>query len=90
MTDKDYDILHKIIIVGDSGVGKSGLVNKFIRNKYSKENVPTIGVEFFFKNLSRNNIITKLQIWNTAGQENTDPSLILITGDRVVLYLYMM
>ncbi|CAD8137036.1 unnamed protein product [Paramecium pentaurelia] len=62
--------LFKIILVGDSKVGKTDILNRFVRGCLAKQSHPTIGVEFATKilTLSENEQI-KLQIWDTAGQE---------------------
>ena len=64
-----FDYLLKYIIVGDSSVGKSNLLMKFIQNKFTEEYLTTIGVEFGTKNIKVNNKIYRIQIWDTAGQE---------------------
>ena len=59
----------KIIIVGNSGVGKSCLLNQFIYHKWSDRSEPTIGVDYISKTISVNDKPVKLNIWDTAGQE---------------------
>ncbi len=66
----------KLIIIGDSGVGKTNIINKYCKNDFSEQTKPTIGVEFYSKNLIINQkdpekakIKICLQIWDTAGQE---------------------
>lgn len=44
--NKDYDVLYKIVLIGDSGVGKSNILSRFTRNEFNLENKSTIGVEF--------------------------------------------
>ena len=63
------DFVFKYIIIGDSGVGKSSIMHRFIYNKTKKETTQTVGVEFASKLLSFNEKEIKLQIWDTAGQE---------------------
>ncbi|KAH0794473.1 ras-related protein RABA2a [Histomonas meleagridis] len=63
------DFLLKIILVGDSGVGKTNLLSQFISNQFSVENKSTIGVEFATKTLNINGNVIKAQVWDTAGQE---------------------
>jgi small GTP-binding protein len=65
----DYDFLFKILILGDSGVGKSCIMLKFTENLFSMNHVPTIGVDFKFKVVKLKGSNVKLQIWDTAGQE---------------------
>ena len=56
-------------IIGDSGVGKTGLVRRFIQNTFNKNTKATVGVEFISNNYRINNKIIKIEIWDTAGQE---------------------
>mmetsp|Transcript_43841 Transcript_43841/g.50433 ORF Transcript_43841/g.50433 Transcript_43841/m.50433 type:complete len:206 (-) Transcript_43841:117-734(-) len=64
-----YDYLFKLIIIGDSGTGKSCLLHNFLENKFKKGSSHTIGVEFGAKVITLHNKTIKLQIWDTAGQE---------------------
>ena len=66
----NYDYLLKYIIIGDSAVGKSNLLLRFAQNDFKSEYQLTIGVEFGAKNIDINNKKYRLQIWDTAGQEN--------------------
>ena len=66
----NYNYLFKYIIVGDSSVGKSNLLMKFAHNKFTDEHQATIGVEFGAKNVEIDNQLYRIQIWDTAGQEN--------------------
>ena len=61
--------LFKIIIVGDSGVGKSSLLLRYSEDSYNNKLISTIGVDFKIKTLQINNKAIKLQVWDTAGQE---------------------
>ena len=66
----DYNILFKIIVIGDSGVGKSAFLKKMIQCEYNESNETTVGVDFFSHyNELENGKIIKTQIWDTAGQE---------------------
>ena len=65
----EYDYLFKILIVGDSGVGKSALLKRFVDDVYSGSFISTIGVDFSCKTIKLNDKKAKLQIWDTAGQE---------------------
>lgn len=65
----NYDYVAKAILVGDSSVGKSNLLSRFIANEFSNENKPTLGVEFGTKILQTREKLVKIQIWDTAGQE---------------------
>lgn len=65
-----YHYLFKFIVIGDTGVGKSCLVLQFIENKTRTTHDVTIGVEFGAKTINVKDKNIKLQIWDTAGQEN--------------------
>ena len=66
----NYDYLLKYIIIGDAAVGKSNLLLRFAQNDFKTDYQLTIGVEFGAKNLEIDNKKYRLQIWDTAGQEN--------------------
>ena len=68
-TEDDYDYLFKLVLIGDSGVGKSNLLSRFTRNEFNLESKTTIGVEFATKNSIIEDKVIKAQIWDTAGQE---------------------
>lgn len=65
----DFDHLFKILVIGDSGVGKSSLISKLCNGKMQDSYVSTIGVDFNVKTMIVDGKIIKLQIWDTAGQE---------------------
>ncbi|KAL8208616.1 hypothetical protein R6Q57_008028 [Mikania cordata] len=67
--DHDYDYLLKIVLIGDSGVGKSNILSRFTRNEFYLESKATIGVEFATRTLQVEGKMIKAQIWDTAGQE---------------------
>ncbi|KAG6480189.1 ras-related protein RABA1f-like [Zingiber officinale] len=67
--DEDYDYLFKVVVIGDSGVGKTNLLSRFSRNEFSTESKSTIGVEFATRTISVDDKLVKAQIWDTAGQE---------------------
>ncbi|PSS02992.1 Ras-related protein [Actinidia chinensis var. chinensis] len=67
--EDDYDYLFKVVLIGDSGVGKSNLLSRFTRNEFSLESKSTIGVEFATRSLTVDGKVIKAQIWDTAGQE---------------------
>lgn len=66
---KDYDHLFKLLIIGDSGVGKSSLLVRFADNMFSGNYITTIGVDFKIRTIDVDGERVKLQIWDTAGQE---------------------
>ncbi|RDX86479.1 Ras-related protein RABA1f [Mucuna pruriens] len=67
--DEDYDYLFKVVLIGDSGVGKSNLLSRFTKNEFSLESKSTIGVEFATRSIKVDDKVIKAQIWDTAGQE---------------------
>ncbi|KAH9742943.1 ras-related protein RABA1a [Citrus sinensis] len=67
--DEEYDYLFKLVLIGDSGVGKSNLLSRFTKNEFNLESKSTIGVEFATRSLRIDNKVVKAQIWDTAGQE---------------------
>lgn len=69
-SNSEFQTAYKIILLGDTAVGKSNLLLRFTRNSFFTDNKPTIGVEFFSKTVQiQNNKLVKAQIWDTAGQE---------------------
>ncbi|KAI3780426.1 hypothetical protein L2E82_10407 [Cichorium intybus] len=67
--EDEYDYLFKLVLIGDSGVGKSNLLSRFTRNEFNLETKSTIGVEFATRSLNVDGKVIKAQIWDTAGQE---------------------
>ncbi|CAF1173162.1 unnamed protein product [Adineta ricciae] len=65
----EYDFIFKIVIIGDSSVGKSNLLLRFTRNEFRLDTQSTIGVEFAYKQLLIDGKRIKTQVWDTAGQE---------------------
>uniref|UniRef100_A0A673K1S4 Ras-related protein Rab-11B n=1 Tax=Sinocyclocheilus rhinocerous TaxID=307959 RepID=A0A673K1S4_9TELE len=58
-----------VVLIGDSGVGKSNLLSRFTRNEFNLESKSTIGVEFATRSIQVDSKTIKAQIWDTAGQE---------------------
>ena len=67
--DDNYDLIFKIVLIGDSGVGKTNILSRFINNEFSLTTQATVGVEFGSKIIKKGEKLIKLQIWDTAGQE---------------------
>ena len=70
MSGVAFHYLLKYIIIGDPAVGKSNILLKYAHNKFTNEYQSTIGVEFGAKNLTIDGKVFRIQIWDTAGQEN--------------------
>ena len=64
---EDYKL--KLVIVGDSGVGKTNLIKRFVSNTFTPNSKATVGVEFISKSYRINNQVFKIEMWDTAGQE---------------------
>jgi len=84
--EDDYDYLFKVVLIGDSGVGKSNLLSRFTRNEFSLESKSTIGVEFATRSLQVDGKVVKAQIWDTAGQERYAPLRSLLCAARPRLF----
>jgi Ras-related protein Rab-1A len=67
--DVHYDYLFKILIIGDSGVGKSCLMTRFSDEVFESNYISTIGVDFKIKTIDVEDKVIKLQVWDTSGQE---------------------
>ena len=69
MSEEEYELMVKVILIGDSAVGKTNIMNKYLKGKFLENSRATVGVEFGTKlfNISEHKI--KAQIWDTAGQE---------------------
>ncbi|KAG7562781.1 hypothetical protein FFLO_01736 [Filobasidium floriforme] len=65
----NYDFLFKVVLIGDSGVGKSIVLSRFTRNEFNLDSKSTIGVEFATRSVQVDSKTVKAQIWDTAGQE---------------------
>lgn len=67
--NNQYDLSFKIIVIGDSGVGKSSLTTKAIKNYFDEFYSTTVGFEFLTQTMKIEDKYVKLQIWDTCGQE---------------------
>jgi small GTP-binding protein len=66
--DEIYDFLFKVVMIGDSGVGKSNLLMRYTKGDFNIESKTTIGVEFATKTVeTADKRVVKAQIWDTAG-----------------------
>ena len=69
MYQTDYDYIFKILLIGNSAVGKSSLLMRFAEDIFTDSFLPTIGVDFKIRTLQAAGSKIKLQMWDTAGQE---------------------
>lgn len=65
--EDNYDYLFKIVLIGDSGVGKSNLLSRYTKNEFHLGSKATIGVELAHKNIDIDGNSIRAQIWDTAG-----------------------
>ena len=98
--DKTYDLTFKIILIGDSGVGKSSLIIRTSKSYFEENYKATIGFEFFTFVCKINDKIIKLQIWDTCGQEvyrslivsfyrNSSLAIIVYSVDNIDSFLHL-
>ncbi|XP_061632833.1 ras-related protein Rab-13 isoform X2 [Phyllopteryx taeniolatus] len=66
---KKYDFLFKLLLIGDSGVGKTCLIIRFAEDNFNSTYISTIGIDFKVKTIEVDGKKVKLQVWDTAGQE---------------------
>ncbi|CAF3331801.1 unnamed protein product [Rotaria socialis] len=69
MAKKNYDLLFKLLLIGDSGVGKTCILFRFSDDSFNASFISTIGIDFKIKTIELDGRKIKLQIWDTAGQE---------------------
>lgn len=69
MAKKNYDLLFKLLLIGDSGVGKTCVLFRFSDDSFNSSFISTIGIDFKIKTIELDGKKIKLQIWDTAGQE---------------------
>ncbi|XP_050738194.1 ras-related protein Rab-10-like [Eriocheir sinensis] len=69
MAKKTYDLLFKLLLIGDSGVGKTCILFRFSDDAFNTTFISTIGIDFKIKTIELRGKKIKLQIWDTAGQE---------------------
>ena len=69
MEDDSYEMMVKVVLVGDSGVGKTNIMSKYLKNEFREDSKATVGVEFGSKQFNIQGHQIKAQIWDTAGQE---------------------
>ena len=87
--DQRIKLTFKILLLGDSAVGKTSLLTKYVNNTFQEQHIATIGVEYKDKYIIKNDFNIRLQIWDTAGQERFHSiSKNLYRGTNGVLFVY--
>ena len=66
---QDLDLMIKVVTIGESGVGKTNIISRYVRDEYSESTISTVGIDFTSKMLTVEGNKVNLQIWDTAGQE---------------------
>jgi len=66
---KKHDILAKIILLGESTVGKSCITNRYVNDEFNFNSIATVGMDIRIKNVDFDGKVLKIQLWDTAGQE---------------------
>jgi small GTP-binding protein len=69
MKREPYDYLTKILLIGESGVGKTSLLQTFTKNSFPVNHLPTIAIDFKVHTFEINGSKVRMQLWDTAGQE---------------------
>ena len=69
MDDSKYDLTLKIVIIGESGIGKTNLLTRYTQNHFDDQIKATIGIDFALKEIFISGYMIKAQFWDTAGQE---------------------
>ena len=69
---KTYDRSIKVILIGDSKVGKTNILNRLVNNEFNAKHIPSLSLEYYNHSIKINNYVIRMQIWDTAGQEKTN------------------
>ena len=79
----------KLILLGESGVGKTCIINRYINNEFTQECESTLGSTFYTKEILKGNINYKLNIWDTTGQEKYHSiTNLFVKGSQIVILVY--
>lgn len=85
--DKEYHF--KVLVIGDSGAGKTSVIRRYVHNIFCSEYKCTLGVDFARKIIQKNDITMYLQLWDIAGQERfTSMSRVYYTGAHLVIIVF--
>ena len=86
---QEQDHLFKLLVIGDSGVGKTQLMNRIMNLQFQGQHQPTIGVEFGSFAFLADNQVIKLQVWDTAGQKSfKSVTRVFYKGSNIIFLLY--
>ena len=86
--DKDEKAI-KVILLGESGVGKTSIIRRYINNEFSQYSESTLGTTFLVKEIVKKNIIYRLIIWDTSGQEKYHSvTNLFINNSNIVILIY--
>ena len=69
MSEENEIIKIKVMLLGESQIGKTSIIQRYVKNNFNLSYITTVGIDFQLKTLEINNKTVKLQIWDTAGQE---------------------
>jgi len=69
---KTYDRSIKVILIGDSKVGKTNILSRLVNNEFNNKHIPSLSLEYYNHSIKINNYTIRMQIWDTAGQEKTN------------------
>ena len=86
---RNYDLKYKIIALGESKVGKNGLIKRFTKDQFGGAYLTTIGLDFQEKTIQIEDKKVKLQVWDTAGQERFRNVAKIIFNQVMDSFLYM-
>ena len=87
--EAQYDAVYKIVIVGDTGVGKTNLLLRFTKGEFKLDSKATIGVEYAVKEVEIEDQIVRAQFWDTAGQERFRAlTSLYYRGAKAVIIVY--
>ena len=69
MDEEIFHFMFKLVLIGDSSVGKTNILGRYLKNEFKENSKATVGVEFGYKKVTIDDMNIKVQIWDTAGQE---------------------
>ncbi|XP_014677908.1 PREDICTED: ras-related protein Rab-13-like [Priapulus caudatus] len=87
--ESDYDVIYKVLVIGESYVGKTSLINSMRHETYTRNLMPTVGVDFVNQDYDVDGHRVRLQIWDTAGQERfRDINKFMYRGTKGLLLVF--